>query len=101
MSDNRWLTQQKAIQLAMEIGSYLKEKNEPFADYESAAEWLNNALGWRPRHAHIKTALKNIGKKTGLFVKSSGSPIGGMVASIARRLEMLEARIAKIEQDLN
>lgn len=100
MKEQRFLNQKKAIQLAREIERYINEKNEPFKDYESAAEWLSKNLDWHPRPTHIKTACKNIEINPNKFVKSSGSPIGGMIASIARRLEALELRIEKIEQDL-
>ena len=101
MKEQRYLNQKMAIQLAREIEKYVNEKNEPFRDYESAAEWLSKTLEWCPRATHIKTACKNIEVNPRCFVKSSSGPIGGMLASMARRIESLESRIAKIERDIN
>lgn len=101
MKEHRFLNQKMAIQLAREIEKYLSEKNEPFKDYNAAADWLSKVLNWCPRATHIKTACKNIEVNPKAFVRSPSGPIGGMVASIARRIELLEERIAKIECDLN
>ncbi len=100
MKEQRFLNQKMAIQLAREIEKYINEKNEPFKDYQSAVEWLSKHLGWSPRPAHIKTACSNIEVQTSKFVRSTnGNAIGGMISSISRRMEVLESRIEKLEQE--
>lgn len=102
-----FLKQAQSFKLAEAVKQYVAEKNEPFASYERAIEWLSKTLKFHITKANVQTACESAEVDKAKLVSGGGSSIGGMTSRLYAKVDELyflvndlQSRLTKIENDL-
>ena len=102
-----FLKQAQSFKLAEAVKQYVSEKNEPFASYERAIEWLTSTLKFHITKANVQTACESAEVNKAKLVLGGGSSVGGMTSRLYAKvnemeflIDALQSRLTKIENDL-